>query len=171
MHDITTEDGIRAQHRAEFADATKTYGDQFSIPWSVITSIGERTRLRWVAFVEARDGRTDPASRHDKTVRLTAFVKANPDAIVTVETLMQAADCSRGTAHKFIFDNRSAFVKLARGQYRVVDTDAARRAARTSPAAVSEPPLGRAVANVESDIANRLLGAMTGQTDQQPGKP
>jgi hypothetical protein len=78
---------------------------------------------------------------------------------------MTATECSRGTAHRFIADNRFTFTRQERGRYAIVDTDAERAAARTRPVAPVDSSGARRIANVESDTVDRILGAMTGQNE------
>ena len=179
MTDTLTEDDINALHKQEHAEAAAIHG-RYSIPWAIVQAIGERTRLRWVALLGGRDGSGEPITRHDKTDKLSVFVRKNPNLEVTVEELMDAADCSKGTAHKFIADNRSSFIKVSRGRYAIVDTDAARaadRAQRTSTPAPFVPcaPKYAAAADQarrESDIVTNALNGMTGQANFRgmPGK-
>ena len=172
-----TESDINALHTQEHAEAAQTYG-RFGIPWPTAQELGERTRQRWVRFVSERDGTTgDSIIRHDKTDKLAAYVKNNPGLLVTAETMAEAAECSRGTVHKFIGDNRSAFTNVARGQYMIVDTKAARAADRQAPNVPApfvpcEPKWAGAVdqAKRESDIATNALNGMTGQTSSFRGQ-
>jgi hypothetical protein len=156
-----TEDEINKQHQREWDEARSVWGNKFSVPREVVAAISERTRQRWIEYVDRRDGKaTDPANKHDKTDRLAKFIAENPGRNVTVQDLMDAADCSKGTAHKYIDDNRSSFVKVERGVYRIIDAAQARAEARSSSSSSGVRPMTSA----EQDIVNQFLGGATGQT-------
>lgn len=106
-------------------------GDYWSAPDEARNELLKKHRLEWEEFC-GRDEAVDPANRHDKTERLESFVTGNIGTEVTVPDLMDAAECSRGTANKFIADNRSTFERVRRGVYRILDTEAERAAAKSS---------------------------------------
>lgn len=168
-----TEDDINGLHKQEYAEAAERYGSIYTIPWDIVYAIGQRTRERWCKWVEERDrGVTDgPQRTHDKTKRINDFLAAKVGKHITIDLLMEAAECSRGTAYKYIADNRSMFVKVDTGVYRVVDVSAARAAAGrpTTPAPSharpSDPSPTMTTARAESDAAMDALRRMTGGTN------
>lgn len=177
-----TEVQINAAHKERYREAAEKYGSKFRVPRDVDQRLGEMLRQDWLRFY-GRDeqSQTSNTNRRDKTKKLHDYVKANPGANVTAESLADAVDCSTGTAHAFIRDNRSAFrAGDTRGHYLVVDQDADRAAARRTPAAPPtlpvvgrNEPAGTTTARSDSDAVEAILGAMTGSTAPRraPGKP
>lgn len=161
-----TEQEINQGHADRWAAAVAKYGDKYSVPWSVVTEIGEATRLAWVAFVAARTGDGEDRPRRDKTPKMRAFVQANIGRTITVGDLAEAAEASIGTAYAFINDNRTTFRKDGRGQYHVLDT-AAERAAARGPASraisAAAPSDDASAATTAVSIATAAIAHMTGE--------
>jgi hypothetical protein len=170
---VLTEDEIRIYERSGNEAMSAEHGGKFKVPMKLRMEFSEKVRQLWVAFVHNRDNNTtDPARRHDKTDRLDEFCSAHIGGWVTPQSLADAVECSRGTAYKYIGDNRSGFELVAKGIYKILDTDELRAAAKgrsmvtkriaapaTSPAVASDSTIA---ARTVTDDVNAALGAMTG---------
>lgn len=132
-----TETEINDAYKAAWADAIATYGDKYSVPSDVMSAMAEEHRQNWVKFVAERDGKVGPVVKHDKTDKLNQFCSLAPVGMeINVTFLAGAADCSEGTAQKFINDHRSLFraVPDKRGAYVIIDAEAERAAAKQAAA-------------------------------------
>lgn len=169
-----TDEEINELHKTEFADAVEQFGGVFKIPREVVAEIQERTRVRFVSWISARTERPDDEIiRHDRTDRLSKWIKTMVGKEVSVQSMMEATECSRGTASRYLLNNRSEFVKLAKGTYRVIDARAERAAvsARVVAAPALNPvPDHVAAVNAVNDAVARMTGASGGRTFRQPGK-
>lgn len=137
---------IGQAHRDRWAKAVADVGPEATphdVPRDVRDAINEAHRQDWVRWVAERDGKdTATVVKHDKTATLKKFMSLAPAGLeVTAAFLAGAADCSEGTAQKFINDNRFLFIAVPgkRGKYTVADADAMRAAAK-SPGAVPVVP-------------------------------
>ena len=163
-----TAEDINTRHKRETRSLIADNGGNFwAIPNEIVQVHARRQREEWEEWTDRKNGESavDPSRRHDKTERLESYVNDSIGQIVTVESLMQASECSKGTAYKFISDNRSTFVKVGRGEFRVVDVDGARAAAKARGRVVAAPALVVAPASEIPDdvrIAREAIDAMTG---------
>lgn len=170
MHTLTEQE-INTLAKSEIAELCAPYGGDFwAAPWDQIKELGERQRMRWVTWVAERDragsinadGTVTERRSKDKTARLQKFVAEHVGMTINVLTLQELCECSRGTAHRFIADNRSTFAKAGRGQYVIIDTSAARAADRRGTAATSPVVVSESAAAVSATLADvdAAMGAM-----------
>lgn len=150
---MLTIEEIQDRHASRVSDLLTNHASLNDLTPEQRFTLDEATRLDYVAMYDFLAGRVrseapvqgETKPRKGSTPNLIAgWLSEHIGETVGAAQIAEAVGTSQGSAYAYIDANRSAFKKVGRGVYEVVDVDAARAAAGKKIAArmTSSPRLG-----------------------------